>query len=259
MQPAPETVVEPTEAPRPKFGRRHWLLAGLGVVAVVILSCLMGAFRAAQHKPEFYQRALAMEPALQQEAGEQLERNVLELHNQFRKPGTWEATFTDEQLNGWLSRDLESKFPELLPDGVSAPRIALEPQQVRIACRYEAPKLNTVVSLALEIHLTDEPNVVAIRVRKARAGALPLPLKGFLDRIADVARQSGLVLRWAQEEGDPVALFKIPSDHEDYIADGIFLETLELRDGEIHLAGRSGDEREIHRTAMLPVKETFQN
>jgi hypothetical protein len=259
MQPAPEVVVEPTEAPRPKFRHHHLLVASLAIVSAVILSGLMGAFRAAQHKPEFYQRALQMEPSLQQEAGEQLERNVLELHNQFRKAGTWEATFTDEQLNGWLSRDLESKFPELLPVGVSAPRIALESRQIRIACRYETPKINTVVSLALEVHLTDEPNVVAIRVRKARAGALPLPLKGFLDRITDVAMQSGLVLRWAQEEGDPVALFKIPSDHEDYIAEGIFLETLDLRDGEIQLAGRSGDEREIHRTAMLPAKETFQN
>jgi hypothetical protein len=100
---------------------------------------------------------------------------------------------------------------------------------------------------------------VAIRVRKARAGALPLPLKGFLDRIADVALQSGLVLRWAQEDGDPVALFKIPSEHEDYLTQGVFLESVELRDGAVYLAGRSGEEIEIHRTAMVPRNENVQN
>jgi hypothetical protein len=259
MQPTPQVVPPPAVPASRRFRHGHlWGAAVLGMGAV-ILACLLGAFRAARHEPEFYQRALLMEPQQQQEAGEQLERSVLELHNNVRKPGRWEAVFTDEQLNGWLSRDLEIKFPQLLPTGVSAPRIALDPQQARIACRYETPKINTVVSLALEVHLTDEPNVVAIRVRKARAGALPLPLKGFLDRIADVALQSGLVLRWAQEDGDPVALFKIPSEHEDYLTQGVFLESVELRDGAVYLAGRSGEEIEIHRTAMVPRNENVQN
>lgn len=259
MQSAAEVVRKPAVSPRKRLWKNPTLAAVLAGGGVVLLFCLLGAFRAARHEPEFYQQALNMEPQQQQEAGEQLERRVLELHNNVRRPGRWEAVFTDEQLNGWLSGDLEVKFPQLLPPGVSSPRVALGSHQARLACRYETPKINAVVSLALEVHLTDEPNVVAIRVRKARAGALPLPLKGFLDRIAEVAMQSGLVLRWAQEEGDPVALFKIPSEHEDYVTQGIFLESLELRDGEIYLAGRSGEEIEIHRTAMLPTKVNFQN
>jgi hypothetical protein len=259
MQPTPQEVEQPAGPPPGSFRKSHVFGVVMLGCGVLVMTCLLGAFRAARHEPEFYQRALQMEPHEQQAAGEQLERNVLELHNSVRKPGRWEAVFTDEQLNGWLSRDLEVKFPQLLPVGVSAPRVALDSQQARIACRYETPKINTVVSLALEVHLTEEPNVVAIRVRKARAGALPLPLKSFLDRIAEVAMQSGLVLRWAQEDGDPVALFKIPSEHEDYVTQGIFLEAVEIRDGEIYLSGRSGEEIEIHRTAMLPRNENLQN
>jgi cell division protein FtsB len=231
----------PLQDERPRRRKFWWILT----IVAFVLAAVMGSgtalvYRAMQHQPDFYERALAVNPQKQAAAGDELERQVLELHNEVRRPGIWQAKFTDEQINGWLAADLVEKFPKLLPKEVLDPRVDLEPERVRVACRYEAPTVTSVVSLDVEVYLTQEPNVVAVRIYRARAGVLPLPLKHFLDRITQIAAQSGLHLRWAQEDGDPVALFTIPAEHEDYATQGIYLERLELKDGEVLLAGRSG-------------------
>jgi hypothetical protein len=217
-----------------------WVLTTTCALAVIVVVGIGCVYRAAQYRPAFYERALSAAPERQREAGDELERQVLELHNDVRRRGRWQATFTDEQINGWLASDLEEKFPKLLPQGVVEPRVAIETELARVACRYESKSITSVVSLDVEVHLTDEPNVVALRIHRARAGALPLPLKSFLDRITHIAAQSDLQLRWVQEDGDQVALFTIPAEHEDYATQGIHLDTVELRDGAIYVAGRSG-------------------
>jgi hypothetical protein len=98
------------------------LLATAGVALL-----LTAAYRATQHVPAFYQAALVERPVEQKAAADQLERQVLELHNEARKPGRWEARFSQDQINGWLAADLPVKFPGALPEGVSAPRVAIEP------------------------------------------------------------------------------------------------------------------------------------
>jgi hypothetical protein len=210
--------------------------AGILVIAAVLL---IGVYRASQHVPTFYQKALQREPVRQAKAGDQLERQVLELHNEVKEEGHWQAIFTDEQINGWLAADLPEKFPKALPKEVTDPRVAIEPREVKIACRYKAEKMSAILSLALEIHLTDEPNVVAVRIRKARAGALPLPLKQWLDRISKSAEKANVSLHWAQVDGDPVALVTVPREHKEFQHRILAVETIEMRTGEIYLAGRT--------------------
>jgi hypothetical protein len=99
-----------------------------------------------------------------------------------------------------------------------------------------------VVSLIVEPSLP-EPNVLALRIRKARAGMLPVPLGKILDRISQAARKTGLRLQWRQAGGDPVVFISIPppqNQHDRLVQ----IETLRLGKGEIYLAGttkRPGD------------------
>ena len=190
-------------------------LLRLGVVSGCILLAiaalvLVGAYWGSKQVPEFYERALAAEPQRQAEAGEELERNVLELRNDVRQDGHWQAVFTDEQINGWLAVDLPEKFPRALPKQLKDPRVAIEPDLAQLAALYAGPQYSAVISLAVEIHLTDEPNVLAVRVHRARAGLLPVPLADWLDRVRLGAEQSGIPLRWVEQDGDPVALVSVP-------------------------------------------------
>jgi hypothetical protein len=219
------------------------ILRILGLALALVLAVggftFLGAYRASQHVPEFYERAIKVEPTVQAEAGHALERQVLDLHNEVRSEGRWQAVFTDEEINGWLAVDLPAKFPDALPPEVRDPRVAIDPQQAQIACRYDGGSAQAVISLALEIRLTDEPNVIAVRIRQARAGLLPLPIRQGLDKVSAAARAAGIPLRWSQKDGDPVALVTVPVEHKEYAHRLVRLETLELRAGEILLGGRT--------------------
>ncbi|MDA1049499.1 MAG: hypothetical protein O3C40_03340 [Planctomycetota bacterium] len=199
----------------------------------------MGLYKAAQREPQFYRQAMLVESGGYQEAGDALEQSVLDLHNEVRSIGTWEAVFTEEQVNGWLVADLPEKFPSVLPRGTQEPRVAIDAEAIRVACRFDNGKFKSVISMALEVALTTETNTLAIRVSKLRAGALPVPLKQFLDKISVAARRGDIPLEWRQMDGDPVALVTVPVTHEDYAHRQVYVDTIELREGEIYLAGHT--------------------
>lgn len=215
----------------------------LAVVATVTASTACFFFRAAQQEPAFYRQAMRVEPQQQAQAGDELEQELLELSNDVRTAGQWEAVFSEEQINGWLAADLPEKFPGMLPEGVESPRVAIHEDEVQIAARYQDKLMSSVVSIALDVCLTDESNTLAVTIKKIRAGVLPVPIRQFLDRISRTAKKGDIALRWSQEEGNPVALVTIPSSREDYAHREIYVETIELREGEVYMSGRTDEAR----------------
>jgi len=120
---------------------------------------------------------------------------------------------------------------------VSDPRIRIVPSGVTLACQYDTSSLSTVFSLEVQAYLA-EPNVIALRIERARAGSVPLPLDQILQGFTTAAERAGLQLAWKQTEGDPVALVTLPAliSDDDLL---LRLETLELRDCELRLAGKT--------------------
>jgi hypothetical protein len=237
------------QKPAPRGSRKPWLTRGIvrvALAAVLVLAIAAGAtlwtvYRASQQVPEFYVQALAAPPSRQAAAGEELERQALALNNQVRRPGQWEARFTQDQINGWLAADLPRKFPGSLPRGAADPRVAVSPEEVQLAVKWQQGNVNAVLSAAGEVYLTEEPNEVAVRILSVRAGALPVPLARFLDEIASRAASSGLALRWSEIDGDPVALVKLPLDRAEFKGKRLVLEELRLEEGAIIVAGRTDD------------------
>lgn len=221
--------------------RRFLRISGyLGLVLLALASVgTLGLYQASQQVPEFYAQALTIEPAKQAAAGDALEREALELNNQVRQEGQWVARFTAEQINGWLADDMPEKFPRMLPEGVSAPRVAIDEGLAQVACRYDQGGFSTVVVLGIEPYLTEEPNVVAVRIRHVRAGQIPIPLGKFIDEISERAARSGLPLTWSELEGDPVALVTVPEQIEELKNRRLKLETIALLPGELLLSGRT--------------------
>jgi hypothetical protein len=220
-----------------KLIRVTLILVALTIAGVAVF--LTAAYRATQQVPEFYHVALAQRPVEQKAAADQLERQVLELHNEARKPGRWEARFSQDQINGWLAADLPVKFPGVLPKGVSEPRVAIEPNRMQMAVRFKQGDVETVLSLAGDAYLTDRPNEVAIHIQHVRAGLVPVPLAKFMDNIAEEATDAGLPLRWAEEKGDPVALVTLPLDRKEFRGKQLRVEALQINDREIVVSGRT--------------------
>ena len=218
----------------------------LGFALITLLAALAffvgsgwWAYRASQQVPDFYAAALADEPARGPHAGDPLERQVLDLRNEVRRPGTWEAVFSEEEINGWLTTDLPEKFPQALPADVKDPRVAIVGERVLVGCRYEGGSVNTVFSLELEPHLTPEPNVIALRIRKARAGTLPIPLTQLIERSTKEARRIDPSFRWEQIDGDPVALITIPAEQSSAGNRRVKVTSLRVQDKSITIAGET--------------------
>jgi hypothetical protein len=98
--------------------------------------------------------------------------------------------------------------------------------------------MDSVIIVGVDVYLTENPNELAIRLRDAHAGLLPLPKKQVVDTVTKAAAKLNVPVIWSQNEGDPVALLQVPEQIEQ-IDGRLTLETVEVRDGEIHFTGRT--------------------
>ncbi|HET6883187.1 MAG TPA: hypothetical protein VFI31_23660 [Pirellulales bacterium] len=227
-----------------------WLAGGLFALGAGLLGW---GYWAARSVPAFYAEAVAVPYEVHQEASERLLENAAALASGVNKQGKWQAIFTSEQINGWLATELEKTFPGLLPDYIADPRVTVEADGVLFGCRYLNGKVETVVSLKAEPHVS-EPNVLKVRLSHARAGAFPLPLGKILEGVARAAADAKVQLSWLQSGGDPVAVIRLHAgdDNTSYR-----LEKLQLSDDEVFLAGctlqRSSDGSPAPEPAPQPL------
>jgi hypothetical protein len=208
------------------------------VVAVAGLAMLYSLFEASQQVPAFYREAVARNPGEQQVARDEFVAETTALASDVRRAGRWQHVFTSEQINAWLALELAANYPELLAGEWHDPRIDIGEHEATIACRYDNGSISTVLSLSVDVYL-HAPNVIALRIRRARAGALPVPLAQVLDAVSQVARELKLRLEWRKASGDPVALVTFPPPRDSQTA-AVRLETVELRKGELFVAGAMG-------------------
>jgi len=206
-----------------------------GVLLLVAVGGLSTLYWASQQVPTFYEEIVAADPVGQRRASDEMLQRSTTLANDLRREGRWEMLVTAEQINGWLAVDLVENHPEALPETFRDPRVAVGPDTLTVACRYRQGATTSVLTLTLEPYLS-ETNCLSIRIRKARAGLLPVPLAGLLDRVAEAAHEVDLPLKWHDEEGDPVATIPLtPPDNEDDRR--VQIDTLKLSDGKIYIAG----------------------
>lgn len=214
--------------------RTRWLLliGGLAVVAAVGLQLLYSGMH---HVPAFYREAVAADPHEEEAASKVMLQQTAQLANAFQRKGEWESLFTAKQVNGWLAVDLVRNHPQALPPIFRNPRVEITADHVTVAGLLKTDHYWSVVSLTVEPSLP-EPNVLALRLRNARAGLLPVPQRKILDALTQLAKQLHWRLEWRQADGDPVALLTLPTDPEGK-GRCVRLETLRLGAGEIYLAG----------------------
>ena len=207
----------------------------LGVVLLMVLAGLSVVYWASQQVPEFYTEVVDVDPDVQRQASEEMLQQTTALISDVKQEGRWETIFTAEQINGWLAVDLVENHPDALPDMFRDPRVAIEPDTLTVAVRFQQGRTSSVLTLPVEPYLP-KPNLLALRIRKARAGLVPVPLGSLLDHVTEVAGQMGFHLRRRYEEGDPVLIVLMPSPGEE--DDKLLqIDTLKLNEGEIYAAG----------------------
>src|SRR5207253_285599 len=107
------------------------------------------------------------------------------LYAHIKQDPAWDDSFSEEQLNSFLEEDFvrsaANKFT--LPDHITDPRVAFEPDRIRLGFRYHVGGFSTVVSINMRVWLTKaESNVVALEIQGMRVGALPISAQSILER-----------------------------------------------------------------------------
>jgi hypothetical protein len=223
-------------------------LAGLaGTAALAIVAALRSV-------PADYEAALRLGAARAAKASDEFLQEAAGVASDVRRPGAWDAVFTVEQINGWLAVDVPENFPDLLPPGVNEPRVFIHPGDLTIACRYRNGAIDTVLSLGCDVYL-QSPNVLAIRIKSARAGLAPLPLSKVLEVISHTAQELELPLEWRRSGGDPVALVNVVPPHA-RSRGPIELDSVELHEGELAVAGRTGRAGAVAMAKRLSRRDT---
>jgi hypothetical protein len=236
---------------------RRSFLVGLGLF--VLLACAAGSTLVllVRHEPRPYLQAELPPGADRKRLSEDFLREFFAVCNSVGGEGGWSGHFTQEQINGYLEEDFLAQSRGLLPDGISEPRVVIEPDRLRLAFRYGSGFWSTVISIDLNIWLPrNEPNVVALRLEGFHAGALPISAQSLLERISETARQNGVDVNWYRHQGHPVALLRFQADKA---RSTLQLRGVQLSRGEITILGGSAEaapeEPSPARTTRLDLPE----
>ncbi len=206
----------------------------LAATTTVVATLAGGAYFATQRVRPFYERAVELDSQILEQGSRELESRATALYSDARQTGRWQATFTAEQINGWMARQqADGHFPEK----IAAPRVAFSDGIVTLGFRTSRGNVDTVVSVDAAVLLT-EAGEVAVRLTSVQAGALPIPVMHVANEIAAACRELDLPVRWTQTGGQPVALIGISSPG-DSTERRITLDTIELREGTLLIAGET--------------------
>jgi len=196
---------------------------------------LGGLYLSVRHEPKFYRAARIADHETAARESDDLLAHATALASDVNRTGTWQGLFTEQQINGWLAVDLPKNHGDAMPTDVSDPRVSLRDGELTIGFRYNGGPVPVVVSFDVEPYLV-ESNVLAVRVRGARAGLLPLPLQQWLEDMSQQIQEADLHLHWQHEQDDPVAI--ISADPAMSGRETVYrLDVLELTDGELFVSG----------------------
>jgi hypothetical protein len=215
-------------------------------ILVVLVVCSAGgttwwAYEAVQEVRPFYAQAMSVQPSVLREAGQELSSRATALVNDVCQDEPWQATFTEDQINGWLAFDLPEKHADLVPKDIADPRVAIEEGRLSLGARYSGRRLQTVFSVDVEPYVA-EPNVLRLKILGATAGTLPVPVSEVTVRLTRAAERFGFQISWIQESEVPTALVRLKLRSKRH-GRRLRLDLLSLQDDSLHLAGVTEQEQ----------------
>jgi hypothetical protein len=239
------------------MSRRSFLLALAAVVvfSLAVAAALVGLVR---HEPAQYAHPpMPDEPSVRDERSREFTTKVFALVDAIRGARDWDEQFSDEQINSYLNDEFMRSGVDrnMLPEGISRPRVVFGTDSIRLAFRYGSGAWSTVVSIDLRVWVPGcEPNVVAMELQGFHAGALPISAQSLLDRVAEAGRLSGIDVSWYRLNGHPVALLRFGTDQP---RTTVLLDTVTLQPGMLAVKGHATEPTPTR--AMLPSSEAGQS
>lgn len=234
--------------PRPKR------LLGAGIILAVLAAVPAAFWFSLTYEPPYYRRMVALSQAHREVRAKHFVAQSLQLRNDIVNEPTWEAVFSDQEVNAWLAQDLVTHFADQLPPEVRDPRVLFEMDRVVLAFQLDKAGVQSVITVVARPRIPAR-NTVELTLEKIRAGILPVPADNVLDRIIDHAQRRGVDVTWQKREGYPVVVIHYTPN---LTREDVQLEEVEIRGGQIRLAGRSDRTRGAFAIPRLPSRRLLQ-
>jgi hypothetical protein len=192
-----------------KTSKRLLSVGLMGLLAVTIPGLVWVSLT---HQPDFYRAVVRLPRGERAVNARRFVAQSLQLRNDICNEPTWEAIFTDQEVNAWLAEDLVTHFADQLPPEMHEPRVVFELDRITLAFQVDQGPLSSVIWVVARPRIP-EGNVIELTLEKIRAGVLPVPADRILDRITAHARDHGLDVQWRRgEEGFPIATIRYTPD-----------------------------------------------
>lgn len=226
-----------------------------GAILAVVAATPVGIWLSLTYQPSYY-RAMVEQSRLQRQGkARKFVAQGLQLRNDICNEPTWEAVFSDQEVNAWLAEDLVTHFADHLPPEVHEPRVLFELDRIVLAFELRQGRFDSVITVVARPRVP-AGNTVELTLEKIRAGILPVPADGVLDRIVEYARYMGVDVEWMRRDGYPVVLIRYTPNLR---RDDIELEEVQIRTGQLRLAGRSDRTRGAFLRPTLPSRRVLQS
>jgi hypothetical protein len=235
-----------------KTGKRIFLAGALLGLVVAIPGAIWVSLT---HRPFFYQAMIAVPQEQSEVKAKRFLEQSLQLYNDINNEPTWEAVFSDQEVNAWLAADLVTEFADQLPPEVHEPRVVFELDRVTLAFELDRRPVKSVIWVVARPRVP-KPNVLELTLEKIRAGVIPVPPEKVLDRIIEHVRAHGLDVEWKLEDDLPVVLIRYKPNPD---RDDVQLDQVQIRDGEIRLVGRSNRSKGLVEAPTLPSRKVLQS
>jgi hypothetical protein len=221
---------------------RKSVLFGLLILLVLGGATAAVLFLLVSHEPDMYQRMGLPPGAERQQHSTEFTQNCVKLANKLMNEKFWEVKFTEAQINSYFDEDfIRSGFKEnLLPKGISQPRVAIDQNKLCLAFRYGKDCwYSSVITIDLRVWVarkSPEVNVVGLELQGLHAGSLPISAQSLLESVSDVARRQDIEVTWYRWNGNPVALLRFQATQQ---RPTVRLEHLTLQKGLLTIGGHS--------------------
>src|SRR4051794_2126564 len=126
------------------------------------------------HQPGFYRAVVRLPREQRAVKAKRFMAQSLQLRNDICNEPSWEAIFTDQEVNAWLAEDLVTHFADQLPPEVHEPRVVFEVDRVPRAFQVDQGPFSSITWVVPRPH-APEGTVLELTLEKIRAGALPVP------------------------------------------------------------------------------------
>ena len=231
--------------------RLLWFALSLGILAVIPA----GIWFSLTYQPAYYRDIVLLPRKQREDQAKKFVTQSLQLRNDICNEPTWEAVFTDEEVNAWLAEDLVTHFVDQLPPEINQPRLVFELDRITLAFQLRQRGVDSVITVVARPRVP-EGNTVELTLERIRAGILPVPADPVIDRIIEYAQFQGVDVEWSRKDGYPVVVLRYTPNIE---REDVQLEEVQIRAGQIRLAGRSDRTRGAFHRPILPSRKVLQS